>query len=279
MKYCLKYTNQCKHLDAVDEIQIVYLENKDLLAFLQKYSTKRIILLTNSELPQGEINKLKAIRKKYPELAFAVAFTTRKVCNYQDLIEADIDFFITKPCDSWEELHALVKIGVSDINCSGPLGFLLPQVKYVLNKLPNKINIRITPNKTQSIEESTPDLIKFYLRPESLNLYSEFIDILEFEDFTKQDMFYEIYSTRYFTGHLNQCVYNLNENIDNKGLTEIWDESRIYCGQKCLQGHPCRRCYDLRDMSLPLGEEVLKYAAAEQQADAIRKRFMSGELK
>ena len=279
MKYCLKYTNKCKHIKDVDEIQIVYLENKDLLTFLQKYSDKRVILLVNAALSQGEINKLKAIRKQYPELAFAVAFVTRKVCNYQDLVEAGIDFFIIEPCNSWEELHALVKMGVSDINCSGFLGFHLPQVKYVLNKLPNKINIRITPNKAQSLEESTPDLIKFYLRPESLKLYSEFIDVLEFEDFTKQDIFYEIYSTRYFTGHLNQCVYGLNENIDNKGLAEIWDESRLSCGQKCLQGHPCRRCYDLRDISLGLGAKVLERAAAEQQADAIRKRFMSGELK
>ena len=279
MKYCLKYTNLCKNLSKVDEIQIQYIEDRGLLKFMEKFSKQRIILALNGFLPDGELQKLRAIHNQYPDYHFAVAFKNRETCNPEKLITEGIDFFILEPCQNWEYFQWLLKLGVSDVNLSGALAFEFLKVKQVLDRLDRKVNVRITPNITQSIMAETADLIKFYIRPEDMDIYDEYIDVLEFAGLEHQDTFYEIYSKRFFIGNLNQCIYNFNDKVDNKGLTELFGARRVNCGQQCLKGGNCRRCYDMRDISIHMGErakEQIQKTIKEEQDKIIKNQV--GEL-
>ena len=295
MKYCLKYTNLCKNLSKVDEIQIQYIEDRGLLKFMEKFAKQRIILAVGGELPESELNKLKAIHKQYPEYRFAVGFKDKATCNYEGLVAAGIDFFIREPCQNWEYLTWLLKIGVSDVNLSGALAFEFPKVKYLLDRQDRKVNARITPNIVQSILPETDSLVKFYIRPEDMEIYEQYIDILEFEGLEHQDTFLDIYQRKIFIGNLNQCIYNFSDKVDNKGLSTLFGERRVSCGQQCLKGGRCRRCYDMKTISVHIAEKVKEQIAktikqeqekieqekrrreAAAHAEKLRKQFMSEE--
>lgn len=294
MRYCLKYTNLCKNLSKADEIQIQYIEDRGLLKFLEKFAAQRIILALESFLPDSELGKLIAIHNQYPEYNFAVAFKNLDTCNFAKLAETGISFFVREPCQDWETFHYLLSIGVSDINISGPLAFELNKVA-AKQAFDRPVIIRVTPNITQSLRGTTDDLIKFYIRPDDLDLYEPYVDVIEFAGLDKQDAFFDIYKRKLFIGNLNQCIYNFNEQVDNKGLTSLFGERRLNCGQQCIKGGHCRRCYDMKAISIPTAEKVKEQITetikqeqekieqekrrreAAAHAEELRKQFMSEE--
>lgn len=271
MKYCLKYTNICTKLNKSNEISIKYIEGKDLIDFMKKFSSQRIILrIDSTDLFHNEVRKLIAIRKQYPQYNFTVALPYFDATLMPWLLSENIPFFIAKPCSNWEEFHYLLKQGVSDIDISGPLAFEMSKVKRVLNSLDRKVIIRATPNRVEKIMAQTDSLIGFYIRPEDVEMYEGFIDVLEFEGLEHQDTFFSMYAEqKSFIGNLNQCIYNLDIKIDNKGLVSLFGERRRDCGRQCLSGGHCHRCYDLADLAKPMGDrarnKILETIKKEQE--------------
>lgn len=271
MEYCLKYTNICTKLNRVKEIQIKYIEDKGLITFLEKHSSQRVNLLINADdFSESEIKKLIAIRKTYPQYDFAVALNRYYPPLLEQLQAADLKYYVAAPCLEWETLHALLSFGVSDVNVSGPLAFELTKVKTALLFADQKVQIRVTPNMIVKTLPETPDLIGFFIRPEDVEVYEGFVDIMEFEGLELQDTFYSIYAeNKRFIGNLNQCIYNFKEPVDNKGLIPLFGERRRDCGRQCLQGGRCKRCYSLASLAKPMGErareKILETVKREQE--------------
>lgn len=276
MKYCLKYTNISTKLTKANEIAIKYIEDRGLLDFMKKFSSQRIILRVDAAaFPESEVTKLIAIRRQHPEYNFAVALkgsfiATLDVNLMETLQENNIPFFRESPCLNWEELNFLVAKGVSDINISGPLGFELSKVKRVLDISGRKVQVRATANLVVNESVYTDTLVGFYIRPEDVSVYEGYIDVLEFEGLEHQDTFYTIYAEKgAFIGNLNQCIYNIREQVDNKGLILLFGERRRDCGRQCLSGGRCNRCYTLADLSIPMGararEKIMETIKKEQE--------------
>lgn len=257
MKYCLKYTNTSTKLNHADEISIKYLEDKGLVDFMEKFSSQRIILrIDTSNFPESEVRKLIAIKTMHPEYNFAVAMNVFSAMLGVTLNIAGIPYFEAAPCPDWEWFDYLVRHGVSDINISGPLAFECGEVHRALAANPD-ITIRATPNKCLCTCAHTDSLIGFFIRPEDVGAYEDIIDVLEFEGVEHQDTFYSIYAEqKSFIGNLNQCIYDFHGSVDNKGLISLFGERRKHCGRKCLKGGRCQRCYDLADLSKPMGERA-----------------------
>lgn len=258
MKYCLKYTNICTKLHKADEISIKYIEDKGLVDFMKKFSSQRIILRVDTwNFSQNEIRKLVAIRKQYPEYNFTVALSNLDEDIVSVFQKENIPFFEDEPCQDWETFNLLLEVGVSDVDISGPLAFEMSKIKRVLNSFNRKVVIRATPNKAVKFREGTDDLVGFYIRPEDVEVYEDFIDVLEFEGLEHQDTFFSIYAEhKSFIGNLNQCIYNFQKPIDNKGLITLFGERRRDCGRQCLSGGRCNRCYTLADLAKPMGERA-----------------------
>ena len=248
MRYCLKYSNICKHLKDADEISIKYIEDCGLVDFMQKYDNKRIILLVDSKsFSDSEINKLIAIKKTYPDLQFAVCLNEYSEGLVKTLQKTNLAFFCREPVHTWELLWKLVEVdGVSDINLSGALAFEIPKVKKYLDSLDRKVNIRLTPNLVSSELPQIPQLVQFFIRPDDIDLYAPYADVIEFEGLEYQDNFYNIYAKqKLFYGNLNQIIYDFQDAIDNKGLISLFTKRRIDCGRECLKGGRCKRCFSL----------------------------------
>ena len=250
MKYCLKWTNINKRL--IDEVSIRYIEDRGLVDFMEKYADKRIILrLESTDFSDSEIAKLLAIRRQFPNYRFTMGLPQLDLSLINKLKESEIPFYLLQPVQNWELFSYLVKdLGVSDIDLSGALAFELPKVKRFLERNGLKVYIRITPNFPRSLEESCHPLQKFFVRPEDLELYEPYVDVVEFEGIDKQDLFYDIYAIKkQFIGNLNQVIYNLPISVDNVGLISLFGEKRIGCERECLRGGRCKRCFSLTNIA------------------------------
>ena len=259
MKYCLKWNNRCSHLKDADEISIKYIEDRGLVDFMQKYAEKRIIIrLESTNFSDSEIAKLSAIKKQYPEYRFTVGLPQNDYNLALKLTEKNIPFYFLKPVQNWEDFRFYVtEFGVSDIDVSGAFAFELPKVKRFLEKIGVNTIIRATPNIIQSQTDNCPPLQHFFIRPDDIDLYEPYIDVIEFEGIEHQDTFYNIYAKeKMFIGKLNQIIYNFPLPIDNLGLINAFTERRINCGRECLSGGRCNRCMIFEKISEKMGPVV-----------------------
>jgi hypothetical protein len=271
MKYCLKYSNICSKLARAHEISIKYIEDYGLVEFLENHRLQRIILCVDAKsFEDAEVRKLAAIRKEHPEYNFTVCLSEFDSSLIEQFKSNNIPFYFKKPCTNWEMFNALIQYGVSDIDLSGPLAFEMSKVIKVLEKLEPKPQIRVTANVVKNLNPFTPSLVGFYIRPEDVDLYEEFIDVIEFEGLEHQDVFFSIYAEqKAFIGDLCQCIYGFKDRVDNKGLIYLFGERRRDCGRQCLSGGRCRRCYDLAHIAAPMGDrarvQILDTIKTEQE--------------
>ena len=260
MKYCLKWNNRCSSLKDADEISIKYIEDKGLVDFMGKYAEKRIIIrLQSTHFSDSEIAKLVAIRNQFPQYRFTVGIPAIDTNLTSRLQERKVPFYILTPVKDWETLNFLVcTLGVTDINISGPLGFELPKVKRFLERFGKDVVVRATPNSIATMFTITcPSLQCFFIRPNDIDLYEPYIDVLEFDGIEHQDTFYKIYAKeKAFIGKLNQVIYDFDLPIDNMGLIPAFGERRIDCGRECLSGGRCKRCMTLANISETMGNYV-----------------------
>ena len=259
MKYCLKWNNRCSHLKDADEISIKYIEDRGLVDFMEKYADKRIIIrLESIDFSDSEIAKLVAIRRQFPNYHFTVGLPQEDYNLALKLNSKDIPFYFLKPVQNWEDFRFYItELGVSDIDLSGALAFELPKVKRYLEKVKANTIIRITPNIIHSQTDNCPPLQHFFIRPDDIDQYEPYVDVIEFEGLEHQDTFYNIYAKeKMFIGKLNQVIYNFPLAIDNMGLIPQFGERRISCGRECLSGGRCNRCSTLANISEVMGPVV-----------------------
>ena len=184
MKYCLDFNKKyLSLLNEVDEITIQYNKrDTSLVEFLQKYSNKRVnILISDLEdfIESKEIDKIKGIKEKYPELNFALQLPrTNNFSFIKELRNIGLKFFISDFAFDWDIFLGLINLGVSDIYVTDNLGFELDKCAKIAHE--NNICIRVFPNIAQSKWDNTPGEKKFFIRPEDLQYYEGFVDVVEF---------------------------------------------------------------------------------------------------
>jgi hypothetical protein len=116
-----------------------------------------------------------------------------------------------------------------------------------------------------------PQLVQFFIRPDDIDMYEPYADIIEFEGLEYQDNFYNIYAKqKLFYGNLNQIIYDFQDAIDNKGLISLFTERRINCGRECLKGGRCKRCFSLAKIN-----QQMSVYAKERIKENIKKQVGS----
>ena len=252
MNYCFnynRYTEKSKYINQINEWTIKY-NSKDntLLDFLDLHTDIRINLYV-ADL-DIDIKFLQNLLDKYDNLYLKLSV------QYYDIIKENQKifsrFFFETEVDNWETFNGLCQWGVSDIYITGILGFELDKVAEIAHQ--NNVRIRVYPNVSQSTWEESNSLKTFFIRPEDIDIYSKYIDTIEFYDADKQiDIYYDIYyNNKKWIGKLNEIIKGFNSDLDNKYIIPRFAEKRITCGKKCLKGSGCRRCEDIEELSKTL---------------------------
>lgn len=170
-----------------------------------------------------------------------------------ELKEHNIPFYFEDSAFTWDQLRGMVSLGVSDIFISGELGFDLERIRWYADL--NNVKIRCYVNIAQSMWKLGDGFKDFYIRPEDIDFYSNYIDIAEFYDsVNNQNVLYEVYfHDKEWNGNLREIVKGLTLDINNYYiLGSEFARRRSQCKKKCIKGERCELCDRLAELAKSL---------------------------
>ena len=257
MKYCINYSNKSHIIDKVDEILIRYDKNKILELFTQfipAHLNQRVIVqLIEEDNIDTIVNNLKKIINIYNEnkdIKFDIQLPFYNQKFMEELKDTNLKYFFKAAANSWDKFTGLISQNVSDIYITDELAFELDKVAEIAHK--NNIKVRIYPNVAQSRWDKLSDILKFFIRPEDIEIYEPYIDVCEFYGDKAQqiDTYYKVYQEdKKWFGDLQEIIIGLDSKIDSRYIIPRFAEKRIKCGKDCLKNGKCEMCKRILDLS------------------------------
>ena len=267
MKFCIPFFTNFNYLDTIDEIVIKYKpKDTSLLEFLSGRRSQRVIIdikpdeetLKNfEENIEDRVKFFSALQKQNPEINFVLRIPVNKEI-YTPLTDAEVPFFFDTFVKDWDTLYGLMKLHPTDMYITENLGFELDKVAEILHN--HNIKVRVFPNVAQSSWSQTPALKKFFIRPEDVEIYSEYVDIMElWGELSHINIYYKIYAIdKKWFGELSECIIGFNDKeFDSRHILPMFAEKRIKCGKKCFKGSKCQVCNYIQNLSKTLKDKGL----------------------
>lgn len=251
MRYSCKYQKNIR-LNEFDETRIIYQrQNRELVQFLQEHKDKDVVLIITQEELSAFIDAygwelLNAIKTRYPELNFSICFgepsyfTLAPAALTECLEQLQVPFFCGSLITTFEQLHYMCKLGVSQVYLAGAICFDLRRAKRVCDRY--GVKIRVVPNIVQSDTPTIETSKQFFIRPEDVDEYAEYIDILEFGGTGRQDLLLKIYKSKSWPEDLAAIIVGFKETIKSRNLLPEFGQARKTCDRKCLKGESCAIC-------------------------------------
>lgn len=242
MKYCIKYNraHSFKYMDEIDELEIRY-NKKDVTLpdFLDKYSDKTIVISNINNVE--DVERMKLLYGKYPHLKLKIHFDDLEILNL--VRQYGLPFFLSGMVTNWDTFYGVVKLNPTDIYLSNEIAFEMAAAAKIAHD--KGIKVRVIPNYGQSAWEIMPDMLKFFIRPDDIEEYEDYVDIFEiyYEKDFQLSILYEIYTDkRDWSGFLNEIIFNFSKQQLNDALIPCFGLIRSNCGKKCLKGKNCNIC-------------------------------------
>ena len=272
MKYSLHYkplTQKGRYLEA-DEI--MFWDINDMLKYVIDYpDTKQRLIFEDTYLyheeDTWEINfrHLVNIKEGGFNVAVKLLYKDRGNAHLIDYSEANIPYFFEIGCNTWDWLHYLIDIGVSDVYIVEQLGFELDKVKKVCG---DKIQVRTYPDVCQIRPFNKNNIYGFFIAPSEIYLYEDYIDICEFFKQDKEDVLFDIYKKGKWLGNLKTLISDLNQDLYSTYLFPTFGIYRRSCGKRCLKGEHCNLCQRAIDLSKELEKEGIMLTIEKEEKDA-----------
>lgn len=240
----------------IKEIQEIYTNLSKAMEIVKDNEDKRIVFIVNE---YNDISDLELLSQTYS----SVVFKTETALHANILKEKNLPFFVGDKlwfADTFDKLIFFCNSGVTDVYITGELCFNLDKVKKIVDKY--NVKIRVMPNIVQHSGFYTAphmnSMTGFWIRPNDLNLYEDYIDVIEFYgDSKKQEVLYEIYfEDKNYYGNLGFVVEGLTS-IRNENMSSKFTEFRLNCGKKC-QLDICHKCDRFKIASDLLEENELE---------------------
>ena len=218
MKYCVPYDRDFKYLHEVDELIVPFNESLDFFKRLldrKRIHHSRIILLVEDSIDFNEM--------------------------YERLKQNDIEFFFGTYVRDWDLFHGFIELGVSDL-------YIVESLAFELNLLgpaahAKGISIRVFANICQSSWNEGDSLKSFFVRPEDVETYAPYVDVIEFIEGINYSTLYKIYARdKKWFGDLRDIIVGLDVPLDSRRILPHFAEMRVKCGKKCMKGNPCKLC-------------------------------------
>ena len=258
MKSCIQWRKNFKYLPQIDEFNIDFRnKTKELLNFLDTYAiSQRVNINLTKDFTPNDIQLIIDIHQRNPNYIIAVCFEQYNVEFTKKIQDVGIPFYIKEPVYSWDILVSLIKLGVSDIFITNTLGFDLERISNITK--PKGIQLRCYANYCQLdwYNEEVSDTFKgFYIRPNDVDIYSQYIDVIEFYNSVDiQQTLYEVYfKDKEWDGPLKEIIKGLNRQVYNYYiLGPDFAKYRAVCRKKCLANERCHLCEKTYELAISL---------------------------
>ena len=259
MRYCVPMFKNFKYLNKVDEVTIPFDKSlevfKTLLEKEKILPTHRVIVEvadSKSFQEDGIINVFLNLKENHPDIHFTLMFAkydNNQAEFFQELKTKEIEFFFSTYARDWDTFHGLINLGVSDIYIVENLGFELDLLGPIAHA--SDVSIRVFANVCQSSWLKDGTFKSFFIRPEDVIVYDEYVDVIEFiGDKTVQEVMYKVYAIdQKWHGSLKQIIVGLEEDIDSHRIPQAFAAARIGCGKRCSKGKRCKICERIMETS------------------------------
>lgn len=255
MKYCINGNTGIKYRKMCNEIRYFISEFNQAIQFARDYSDKKIIISipTLNDVHCPNINKLYTIHKEIKNIYYefqSLSDLIKYVKDNQLLknINEDRHYMFGQPVISWAMVMILRYYKVSDILIAEPLTFNMENIKKGIKD--EGISVRVNPalSKHNYALENTndPSINHFWIIPEYVYLYEDYIDVLELSDesVSRQETLcrtYINYDT--YGNNLKFLIKNFDIDIIPNVLDEKFFKRRLNCNQTCLiSSQNCHYC-------------------------------------
>lgn len=236
MKVSLNIRQDSKYLAKADEIKCKYKDRKGVFNLIEKYPEATFnIDCFDISIDWEELKELNYLTKDKLLLGVYLVKDAKKAK------EMGIKFYFNYPITSFYQLNALKELDPAYIILGAPLFFQMDRIAEY------GIKVRAVPNVSYS--DTLPrksGVHGTWIRPEDLEWYEEYIDLIEFEDcdITREQALYRLYiEKKEWKGDVKDLITNFKIDALNRIVESTRLKTRLNCGQRCeMPDGNCRIC-------------------------------------
>lgn len=236
MKFCLSSSLTRNSLQEADEIRIKWKNKNSIDSLVEKYGKKPYILMLeeDSDLVKVELIHFDVVTENN------LIVSCKNIQQLQTIREFGIKYMLDYEVPSTYELRALAALGCEYAYIGLPLFFSLSATRDI------DIKLRIIPTRCSDHKFPTEDSIcGHWIRPEDLDEYEDYIDVVEFEDcaIRREETLFKVYKNqKTWSTQLNILVEDLSSNAINRLINPDLVYHRLGCGQSCKNFSTCHAC-------------------------------------
>ena len=252
---CIYYcAPDMKYIDIAPQIKIKYNPKDETLEeFLRRHQNQKIYIDASDLDLFKDISYLKNLQQMKKFKNWTLQINADQIKDDSIRIDAIKDacnkYMFTNMIGNWEVLQFILTLNPSEVYLTNMLAWELKNAYKVCCL--KGVGIRLYANLAQSSWDECPDIEKFFIRPEDLNVYTQFLSGVEFAGDTKtiQEIMYETYVKGDWYGDLGEIILNFNSKIDSRRLPAEFGEWRIGCNKRCIKGTSCSLCNRMIEFS------------------------------
>lgn len=236
-----------KYIEMADEIRV---EANDIVFsdklhnIIINYPEKTICCVIPFDLIGEELNIIKAFNEEGCNFICAVSTLNHAMfCK-----ENNIRFYFNHYITSYYEMQAALDLGAEYIIPGASLFFDLPKLKD------KGVAVRAIPNVAYMDGFKRENgIVGSWIRPQDLELYDNYIDIIEFKDcndIEKEKLLIKIYfEDKEWLGQLRDLITNFDYQGFCGLISSDLAKRRIKCKQRCQENGICHYCKSSCDMA------------------------------
>ena len=247
MKFCLRNRQTHEYLIKADEIKMEYRDYKSVIDLFERYPDKTIIVQIKYS-DQPDWNELELYKRMKPDnfICCVSSPVQGEICR-----DLGIKFYCGFPMETYYDLNRWLRLGVCYVRLGAPLFFDLPTAAKAVGNVP----IRAVANVAyENLWGEDTGIHGTWIRPEDVELYENYISIIEFEDCDnhKEQALYRIYAEKHeWPGAVSMLISNIKTNAVNRMIPPNFAERRIACKQRCEGKGNCQYCHIVLNLANP----------------------------
>lgn len=264
MKYSIKYYRDFRYFDIVDEVILYFNDNNEnIVEFVkEKYDeNKKIVVdITTIEDKKGTLPILLMLQKEHPNMA------VRTTTDFYKPLCGKLPFFFMDYCNRPDQVYTYIGRGVSEVYITEGLGFNIKKIGEYCHI--HDVEVRVLPNiaqHTKGFGKEIPDECKFFIRPEDVEIYEEYVDTMEIVGGgNRLSALFEIYRGGQWLGDFKDLILGFESSMPNTGVAPYFGKERLKCQHKCMWGE-CTLCPQMKKIA-----EMMKVSEYEIRKDRDR---------
>lgn len=258
MKICTSYFQSELIRQKVDEIRYSMMALTPALEYANRHPDKKIIIeifsLDDKKLPS--IEKLYALQQERTNIYYDFYILSDLVRYSKENNRNPRHIMFHQPATTWGLVQILMYYNVSDIAIDEPLTFNMSEIG--MNIRSKGIAIRVRPNVAKNSYEKEMEndtgIIHFWVLPQHLYLYEDYIDVIDIIDNNseRETALVNIYLQDTYESSLGLLIDGITVDIGASFIDDKFVIRRLSCGQNCMKNdnycHYCSTMMRMYDM-------------------------------